>query len=528
MPTYHKVSLILAGILITITIITSSLLFFIVQNAEGLTVTYDTVQFESNKKHVDGYLSVPKQQLDVLSTDDVYFVMPKVNANWYQITFNDVIIGEVGQKNSNSYIQEYIGVFRIDSSLIQPKNNIKVALESDYRVELNRKKQPVICDESEAHRLDFWGRAVHNTVLSLASGIMIAGFAMYILLYFVENKSRMFLIYSIASIVAPLILITGIRYNYLPISTLLLNKMTCVAFYILMFCLIQFAQLVNPKAKKIAHVLYAVVTLLVAVTVYTPTMEKYQAFAMLRDIINLVVINVPGFIIIRKTLQGKDVEDKLVNFALLLPIAILALIATFYCREILTAFSFIFMELYFCKTVVDEIIKNKEHIDELKFDTLMIKRKAERDNLTGLYNQAAILRKVQKSTVGDSIGIIDIDRLKQINDEFGHNIGTKAISLIGDAFVQFFPTDEIGRYGGDEFIIVSKTSLLGLVSQLKKTNEWIGEQAKNIHPKLNLTISSGVAIKGENMTDEDVLEAADRLLYEAKTNGRNCVRCEND
>lgn len=527
MPTYHKIALIMAGVLVVITVSISGLLLFLSNQTDGVVLDYNDIQFSDDKKSAEVSIKVKTDEIKSLTEKGVYLVIPPINANWYQVTINDKVVGEVGNENLKVYIENYTGIFRINSGLghcsSHSEKEIKILLKSKGEVQLNTNDKPMIYSATKINQLLFLERALRKAIVYIAMGIMMAGFCMSLLLYYVENKSRIFLIYSMVSLVAPISLLTGLEFNYIPISTLWFDKLTCLAFYIAIINLITFAKLLDKKAKKMYKGLYIMVVVLMVITIGVPTVQVYNKFTPFRDIINLLIINLCGYIIIRETLLKNKGKEKIVEFVLMVPIGVLSLIAACCEREIFSSFAYLFMELYFFKTIGDEIIDNKQHIDELQLTSLMIKMKAERDNLTGLYNQEAILKRVDEASINSSIGIIDIDKLKQINDEFGHNVGTKAIALIGEAFIHFFPNDKIGRYGGDEFVLVSKTSPSRLVNQLKNTNSWIRRQGKLIHPELELTISGGIATKGDGMTAEEVIEEADQLLYEAKSSGRNCV-----
>ncbi len=119
--------------------------------------------------------------------------------------------------------------------------------------------------------------------------------------------------------------------------------------------------------------------------------------------------------------------------------------------------------------------------------------------------------------------IIDIDYFKSVNDKYGHNIGDFVIVEISKLLQNNIrQTDTIGRWGGEEFIII-----------LPNTNNI---QAKNLAEKLRIivannyfvevgtkTISVGVSTSLENDTKDSIIERADSALYKAKNTGRNKV-----
>ncbi|MBW2624442.1 MAG: GGDEF domain-containing protein, partial [Deltaproteobacteria bacterium] len=132
--------------------------------------------------------------------------------------------------------------------------------------------------------------------------------------------------------------------------------------------------------------------------------------------------------------------------------------------------------------------------------------------------------------VGSLFGILymDVDLFKNINDDFGHEVGDKVLHMIGQAIkLHSRPYDIVGRWGGDEFlgIIVNVDfSILEKISEryrvlIKETCRETG-----IGP-LEVSISIGSTLVKKNEPVETLLKRADRLLYASKENGRDRVTC---
>jgi diguanylate cyclase (GGDEF)-like protein len=170
----------------------------------------------------------------------------------------------------------------------------------------------------------------------------------------------------------------------------------------------------------------------------------------------------------------------------------------------------------------------KKHAAERTFYMEIQKEKiAEKtrvDNLTRVLNKAGLVYEFS-NLIGKnkkfSILMFDIDKFKSVNDTYGHIVGDKCLKHLAlTATTSVRKTDIVGRYGGDEFIIILPQS--GPDDALK-----IGEQfRKNVQKSKNpnFTISIGVATypwDGETMTE--LIESADKGLYESKENGRNSI-----
>lgn len=154
---------------------------------------------------------------------------------------------------------------------------------------------------------------------------------------------------------------------------------------------------------------------------------------------------------------------------------------------------------------------------------------AETDALTGIANRRRILDQLDRSILSAtrdgyplSVAIFDIDHFKQINDRFGHQVGDtviRRVALTAQGLVR--ATDSIGRFGGEEFVIVlpdasAQTALL-VAERVRAAIE--GEPADPA-----VTISIGIARLRDGDTVETVLKRADDALYAAKREGRNTLR----
>lgn len=148
------------------------------------------------------------------------------------------------------------------------------------------------------------------------------------------------------------------------------------------------------------------------------------------------------------------------------------------------------------------------------------------DALTKAYNKNAILNIIDKlaSTKNAkifSILMFDVDHFKQINDKLGHITGDICLKNMANiAFANIRSVDYLGRYGGDEFIIVLPT--LGLNDAKFVAERFRVRVAETTNP--NFTVSIGVASFPEDGTNaKELLAAADEGLYKSKAKGRNAL-----
>ena len=158
-------------------------------------------------------------------------------------------------------------------------------------------------------------------------------------------------------------------------------------------------------------------------------------------------------------------------------------------------------------------------------------------NRRHIYAQAAkYFQQALKHQSPFSVIIFDADHFKKINDNFGHELGDRALMTIANAGRALSGNkDLVGRIGGEEFLILlpntDATRALALAHQLQNHISCLS--AQNLPAELKLTVSAGVAtLEPQNNTEDayqdkdfaTLLKRADNALYEAKNAGRNCVK----
>lgn len=166
-------------------------------------------------------------------------------------------------------------------------------------------------------------------------------------------------------------------------------------------------------------------------------------------------------------------------------------------------------------------------------------RLAALDGLTGIPNRRSFdealrreCRRAQRDGIPLSCVMIDIDHFKAYNDTYGHQAGDDCLSRVAQTLeaCQHRPGDLVARYGGEEFgVILPDTDAAGarvIAERMRQEIEKLGIPHARSSAAPHVTLSLGVAtLDFGDMAPEELLQTADRFLYQAKHLGRNQVAC---
>ena len=161
-----------------------------------------------------------------------------------------------------------------------------------------------------------------------------------------------------------------------------------------------------------------------------------------------------------------------------------------------------------------------------------LRRQATVDTLTGLLNRGAIMdrlaremERAQRENHPICVAIVDLDHFKRINDTHGHSAGDAALREAASKMSSVLrPYDAVGRYGGEEFIVVFPSCDESVAMSIAERIRSSIEQRIEIESKgIEITASIGVAQADGSLTSDAVIRAADNALFRAKQSGRNRV-----
>lgn len=168
--------------------------------------------------------------------------------------------------------------------------------------------------------------------------------------------------------------------------------------------------------------------------------------------------------------------------------------------------------------------------DELIGKNQQLETLSRTDALTGLRNRYHIENTLEEAVIHClsrrqqlSVMLLDMDHFKLVNDRFGHNAGDRVLKAFADV-LETFSHDNLlcGRWGGEEFLLILPET--GLTSAEQVAEQIRRKVASISFPEVGrLTVSIGVAALKPEESAYQIISRADRMLYQAKSSGRNCV-----
>jgi diguanylate cyclase (GGDEF)-like protein len=185
--------------------------------------------------------------------------------------------------------------------------------------------------------------------------------------------------------------------------------------------------------------------------------------------------------------------------------------------------------------LANEFVQKATHAVEAAANDRALRRSAEFDALTGAFNRRTVNVRLdagfKHSLARNSpfaVLFVDLDHLKELNDKHGHAAGDSSLCMLAETLSRHCEKKgEYGRYGGDEFVVMLPDMS---PEQARSWAEAMRVDATShdlafVSGKLRLSVSVGVASRRpEDVTVQELVERADKALYEAKRMGRDRVQ----
>lgn len=173
-----------------------------------------------------------------------------------------------------------------------------------------------------------------------------------------------------------------------------------------------------------------------------------------------------------------------------------------------------------------------DEASELRLKLREARDNARRDPLTGLPNRRAFEESVVAARAANEaicIAVCDIDHFKTFNDTFGHLVGDRVLKAIAEVLADHCAGHLVARFGGEEFaVLFSGVALDDAITLLDQARLTVAGKRYRMRetgePLGDISFSAGVTAATPDEAFAVVFERADRLLYAAKADGRNCIK----
>ncbi len=191
------------------------------------------------------------------------------------------------------------------------------------------------------------------------------------------------------------------------------------------------------------------------------------------------------------------------------------------------------------ETLRSQVTSSTDEISQLKQELAATRRDALTDGLTGVANRKCFDDTLKRAAAEAdatnaplSLILADLDHFKAFNDNHGHQLGDQVLKVVGRTLIECIKgQDTAARYGGEEFAVILPNTTVGsaasVAENIRKTIASKKLRKKGVEGALGpITASLGVSnyVPGEPI--KELIERADRALYEAKNFGRNRVMSE--
>jgi len=201
-------------------------------------------------------------------------------------------------------------------------------------------------------------------------------------------------------------------------------------------------------------------------------------------------------------------------------------------------------DIYLFKPIVPDVLESMIHAmgriaaiqDELHGTKIKMELLAHQDQLTGLVNRRGFdnaieleMKRAQKDKTPLSLIMVDVDKFKPFNDNYGHQAGDDCLKAVSNTIKSAMcrPDDIVARYGGEEFAIILPNTNASQAEAVGQRVVSAFEQLAYPHAHSDVesyvTVSGGIAELNKHLTANELIKSADDVLYRVKDSGRNRV-----
>lgn len=470
----------------------------------------------------DRLMSIPGNSFHIL--------IFRLNTQAITLYFNGEYIGSYGDVVSGqSHIYNSIISFDIPKEKILEVNSLKISTYSLYMVGLEN--NPIGIVDSHSARQIIENVTFRTQGLTyIGIGIFLLGIVITLMMIFLSQKKNVgFLYFLVAISFLSIYSLDFMVFSHMSISYLFFKKIVIFSLFACVFFLgLSFSNMFKSKTSWIfSTFLFCCITLAILFTKDMITFKRIYDFFIPMIALNFIVWIVISSVNLHKKDEAIIFLCSYTNMLILAAADSIALIVRGGTVSIsisthVLVFSFILIAVLYL-----EINRRNLAIEHETKQRSHFYNQAITDTLTGAFNLSHTSKLLAAESQTYTLVMMDIDNFKMINDNNGHQCGDYILKyLVKKMRDEFRDTDIIGRYGGDEFIIIlrgcSEKNAFDIMNRFRMhiDHDKIAFGTQTI----KITVSIGIHHCDNPDCDTSiVIKSADEALYRAKQNGKNQV-----
>ena len=470
---------------------------------------------------------ISKEELDTVKGDGLCLVVNRINCQGARINFNGMLIGYIGDPDGGrANIWNTAFMFPIDRQLVRTENTLSIEMHHEYDTGIDG--VVLITDDDSARRMLSNTSLITRTMSSISIGMAICGCIMIAFMFLLNRRRHAPFAFMAVSLIA--LSIYALDYSHiahLPVSYMTYKKVIIGA----LFLSVSAASVTVSKVfyRKLPMIMSFIPLgiILAGIVVTGDTLAFKRWYQICLALIPVTVAVWLGVIV--PCYRIKE-ESKIFFYGLilLLVVSLYNILTLYLFPGLLSGSIFPYMAIYLAILILLinlDIKRKNETIQQESSRRFHFYRKAVTDGLTGLYNRDYMVSHLEKEKPPFAVAMLDIDNFKSVNDEYGHQTGDKMIQFAGKMLTSTLrDSDKVGRYGGDEFIVILHSCGPNAYSIMERFRTEIANNCQAVGDKLlSITLSVGICYIMEEESADQILRKADKALYLAKQNGRNMV-----
>lgn len=466
-------------------------------------------------------------ELEKIGDEDLCLLVSRMNGQGARIYLNDVLIGSMGDPDGGrANIWNAAFVFPIDAQLLQPQNTLSFEIHHEYEAGIGG--SVIITDAQSARRMLDGLTFVTGTLSGISIGMALCGCAIVFSIALLNQRRHSPYVFLAISLAALSVYAAGyLPIAHLPVSYLVFQKIAiCALFLSAAGVSITVSKVIYRKLPMIVGLACLGIVLIgIVVTRDALAFKHWYQVCMALIPVSITVWLCAAVPCCRIKEESRIFLPGLVLFLLMSVYTVFMLyLAPGYLPGSVFPYVAVYLTMLIRLNTLD-IRRKNEAIEQESSRRFHFYRKAVTDGLTGLFNRDYMIAHLEKEDPPFAAAMLDIDDFKHINDQYGHQVGDGMIQFASKMLTRSLrETDKIGRYGGDEFIVILSNCEPNAYSIMERFRSEIAKSSQTIGDKqLTITFSIGICYITDREPADQILRKADKALYLAKQNGKNMV-----